>query len=417
MRGVALAGESLTCIAAFKPDRTRFSLREGVLASRLDIDCIRVVDSAQFVYKLDADSIFFIDRPALVVVRMRTRSLFIALALAWHIVHAAVARADEPAMVDPFLKAAQTAEIIPSGEEFADEPTFDSALDCTDRVECGDEIGMARLIEPDSRRRGGWVVLTELPVLLPSYSTSTISTANEHPVIGPRTSLGWESDRGFGIRGRFWGFDTAVDMEDSYAPSQQSLYYYQLLDISNHQVNFSGGKFDLDFYKRIELRQGHCLLGASITSAQLKLEETLTVTESTYYRGFYDYDYFDLYNPRSYAYTYDTDSLIRNRGVGLGVLAEGSHRFYETPMHAWSIFGRGRVAYLIGEWEQPNSTVLEQGDGNMAIGEAALGIEYRRKFNRIDLLVQCAFEVQSWDVSRVGRVNFAGVTPGIGLNW
>lgn len=349
---------------------------------------------------------------------MRLRSLFFDSTLAWCIVSCAVAYAEEPATVDPFLKAAQGAEEVSADKKFADDSNSGSILECTDAVDCGDEVGMAELIEPDIRRRDRWVVLIELPVLLPSYSTPTISTANEHPILGPRTSLEWESDRGFGIRGRFWGFDSAVDMEDSYAPSQQSFYYYNTtLDISNHQINFSGGKFDLDFYKRIELRQGHFLFGASITSAQLKLEETLTITESTHYSYLYNYGYSAFYDTGPYVSTYDADSLIRNRGVGLGLLAEGSHRFYETPIHAWSIFGRGRIAYLIGEWEQPYSSVLEKGDGNMAIGEAALGLEYRRKFNRVDLLVQCAFEVQSWDVSRVGRVNFAGVTPGIGLSW
>lgn len=291
-------------------------------------------------------------------------------------------------------------------------------LECTDAVDCGDEIGLAALIESDARRRARWTIMTELPVLLPSYSTATISTANEHPILGPRTSLGWESDRGFGIRGRFWGFDTAIDMEDGYAPSQQSFYYYNTtLDISNHQINFSGGKFDLDFYKRVELRRGHFLFGASITAAQLKLKETLTVTQSTYYSYYYNYGYSTFYDTGAYVSSHDEEAIIRNRGAGLGLLAEGSHRFYETPIHSWSVFGRGRIAYLIGKWEQPYSSVLREGDGNMAIGEGALGLEYRRKFNRVDLLVQCAFEVQSWNISRVGLVNFAGVTPGVGLSW
>ena len=367
-----------------------------------------------------------------------------------------LARAKEPAAVDPFLQAAQWAEEAPASE--AVEPGFADG----DAVACGDEVGLAALVEPNARRRGRWSLLTELTVLLPSYSTTTLETANEHPILGPRISLGWESDQGFGIRGRGWGFDSAVDVEQLAANS----YYYGPLAITSHQINFSGNRFDLDFYKRVEHRTGYFAFGASVTAAELTLRERYTATQSSYYYGYPYYiedqfgpDGYDLedpgrepdsylvgdlrgdfddfaplptyqapvlsniessstqYNNGVITTTYNGGAVIRNRGGGLGLLAEGSHRFYETPMHVWSVFGRGRVAYLIGQWELPHSSALKEGDGNMVLSEAALGLEYRRKFRGADLFAQCAFEVQSWDVSQVGRVNFAGVTPGIGLNW
>jgi len=363
---------------------------------------------------------------------------------------AAIAHAKEPATVDPFLQAAQWADAAPASEATA--PGF-----ARDTVDCGDEIGLATLVEPNARRRGRWSLLTELTVLMPSYSTTTLETANEHPIFGPRVSLGWESETGFGIRGRGWGFDSAVDVDQSLAPS----LYYAPLEITSHQVNFSGNRFDLDFYKRIEHRTGHFAFGASVTAAELTLRERYTAMQTSYY---YDYNYiiddqfgpdgYDLEDPgrepdsflvgdlRDYYYyppptpslpniqsssteynngfvttTYNGGAVIRNRGGGLGLLAEGSHRFYETPVHVWSVFGRGRVAYLIGQWELPHSSNLKEGDGNMVLSEAALGLEYRYKLRSADLFAQCAFEVQSWDVSQVGRVNFAGVTPGIGVNW
>ncbi|MBL9165152.1 MAG: hypothetical protein JNL18_20670 [Planctomycetaceae bacterium] len=376
-----------------------------------------------------------------------------------------LARAEEPATVDPFLQAAQWAEAAPASE--AAEPEFADG----DAVACGDEVGLAALVEPNARRRGGWSLLTELTVLMPSYSTTTLETANEHPILGPRISLGWESDQGFGIRGRGWGFDSAVDIAQ---PLEQS-FYNAPLDITSHQINFSGNRFDLDFYKRVEHRTGYFAFGASLTAAELTLRERYTATQSSYYYNrplYYGYPYYtgftdDLYGPDGYdledpgrqpdqlivgdlrgdyddyaplptpptpvltniqssstqynngiaTTTYNGGAVIRNRGGGLGLLAEGSHRFYETPVHVWSVFGRGRVAYLIGQWEQPHSSGLTEGDANMVLSEAALGLEYRRKLRAADMFVQCAFEVQSWDVSQVGRVNFAGVTPSIGLNW
>jgi hypothetical protein len=53
----------------------------------------------------------------------------------------------------------------------------------------------------------------------------------------------------------------------------------------------------------------------------------------------------------------------------------------------------------------------------MLLGEAALGLEYRLKLRRADLVAQCSFEVQTWNVSIADRVNFAGVTNGVGIEW
>lgn len=369
---------------------------------------------------------------------------------------------DSKSADDPLLQSVSAKEELPGIEERNTEPA-DGEL-----VACGDEIGLAALVEPDARRRGRWSLLTELTVLMPSYSTTTLETANEHPILGPRISLGWESDQGFGIRGRGWGFDSAVDVEQPVASS----FYYAPVAITSHQINFSGNRFDLDFYKRVEHRTGYFAFGASVTAAELTLRERYTATQSSYYgypyyTGFADSttddlnanlsngphvayaydneevivgiatDYQDIvrlptyptpilsniessttqYNNGVATTTYNGGAVVRNRGGGLGLLAEGAHRFYETPVHAWSVFGRGRVAFLIGQWEQPHSTELTEGEASMVLSEAALGVEYRRKFRSADLFAQCAFEVQSWDVSQVGRVNFAGVTPGIGLNW
>jgi len=340
---------------------------------------------------------------------MRIGLLILGVLLGVAVCGAAIARAKEPATVDPFLQAAQLAEEIPAEEE-AREPDFEAP---DKLVACGDEVGMAELIEPDSRRQGRWSVLTELPVLLPSYSTDSIATANEHPILGPRLSLGWESAEGFGIRGRAWWFETTVNAEGQ--PLSSNIYdysYYYASQIGAHEIDFSGGKFDLDFYKRITHRTGDFAFGASVTAAGLTLGDRYLMNSysNSYTPG--------VYNRPLYLTTYESGSKVRNRGGGLGLLAEGSHRFYETSLHALSVLARGRVAYLIGEWEDSaNSSLREGGDGNMTIGEAALGLEYRRNLGRADLFAQCLFEVQSWDVSQVGRVNFAGVTPGIGLNW
>lgn len=381
------------------------------------------------------------------------------------------------------LLAFRTAAAEPTQPPFStrlSEPDSSATSDfITDAVDCGDEINLGDLTESHGAT-GRWSVLTELTTLFPSYSTATLATANEHPVLGPRVSVGWESDRGFGIRGRMWGFEGDNKIEQSPTPSTQT--YFPIIDYSpsyyaaqpqvvSHQINFSGSRFDLDFTKRVRHSTGNFAFGASVTAAHLTLREQYTTVQSTQ-SGLYDNQLYapdgiaddidgdglldvhgyDLESPartpdqtlvglslphyvtlpsnsqslastnnasanRTVTTTYQGGQLVRNRGAGLGLLAEGTHRFYETPYHIWSVFGRGRIAYLIGRWDEPYSNTLAEGDGNMAIGEAALGIEYRRPFRYADLSMQCAFEVQSWDVSIAERINLAGVTTGAGLSW
>ena len=329
-----------------------------------------------------------------------------------------------------------------------------------DAADCGDEVNLGDLTEAYDAT-GNWSVLTELTILFPSYSTSTLETASEHPILGPRVSLGWVSARGFGIRGRGWGFDSAVDAEaGAPAAPSQTFWVTTTSQIVAHQIEFSGSRFDLDFFKRVKHQTGDVAIGASITAAHLTLREryqAVTQTVETfpdyyYYNYLSGYGYelespsrrpdslvpigrmyypehsnaptyqnviseFSTYSDGVLTTTYQGGQLVRNRGAGLGLLAEGTHRFYETPYHIWSVFGRGRIAYLIGRWDEPYSNTLTEGDGNMAIGEAALGLEYRRPFRYAELAIQCAFEVQSWDVSIAERINLAGVTTGVGLSW
>ena len=349
---------------------------------------------------------------------MRLRNFLYNFALAWLIVRGGVAQSSEPTTVDPFLQAAQWAEEIPADESEVGAPDFEAN---DELVACGDAVDMAGIIETHRSRRGRWTVLTELTTLFPSYSTTTIATANDEPIFGPRVSLGWESAAGFGVRGRGWGFDTAVDAEGSPIPAPSSYYYYydyaSPLQVTSHEINFRGGRFDLDLYKRFEHSTGFLAIGASLTAAELTLRENYTATQNGYYyQTIYNFPYSYSY-PIHYTTTYQGEGVVRNRGGGLGLLVEGSHRFYETPLHEWSIFSRGRVAYLIGQWEQPDAGALTEGDGNMLLGEAALGLEYRLKLRRADLVAQCSFEMQTWNVSIADRINFAGVTNGIGVEW
>lgn len=333
---------------------------------------------------------------------------------------AATAQADEPSEIETL----DPAEIY--GEDF--ETASDELHACGDDIDCGDWI------DPAPQLRRGLTVLTELAVLVPSYSTTSFETKDQ-AFVAPRLSLGWEGENGFGVRGRGLWFDGAADAR------------HPVYNSSSHYIAFTGGRFDLDFYKRVEHDTGHFTFGAGLTAAELKMEEAWWASQTTNYGGpypfysdymYYNYGYYGLLrgygllNPdgipvgvqsssvvsgNSVTTTYHGEGFIRNTGGGLSLFVEGAHRFYETSIHAWSIFGRGRAAYLLGRWEAPYPGVDREADSSMAIGEGALGLEYRRKFRRADVALQCAFEIQSWDLALVNRVNFGGVTTGLSLAW
>ncbi|WP_152096757.1 hypothetical protein [Lacipirellula parvula] len=370
---------------------------------------------------------FDIRRPVVAIVPMQHVSTHLArfvAAICWLMLCCALpAAAEESKTVDPFLQAAQWAEEVPANEEFSDDSNADPALECTDAVDCGDEIGLAALIEPNRLQCRRWAVLVDFPILLPYLDSRVVTTPKENPVFGPRLSLAWQNANGLGVQARGWGFDNAVDVEGSPLMTQNFSYYYYPTNLTENKLIFRGGKFDLDFYKHMEFEGGYLRVGASLTAAQLTVRNEYAYQYTTYsYNYNYiidDYTGYSYYNPTytQNVVTVEDADKIRTRGGGLGLLLEGSHRINNSPTHQWSVFGSGRFAYLVGEQQADASYWRTGRDASFTVGEAAVGLEYRRKLPRADLFVRCAFEIQTWDVPQIQRVSLAGVTPSVGISW
>lgn len=352
---------------------------------------------------------------------MRTRVLILAAIFACLHGSAGVARAAAPERVDPFLQAAQWAEEATAQGVDAEEIDLGGN---DELIACGDEVGMAGLIEPDRRQWSRWSVLVDFPILLPYLDTRVVTTPKENAVFGPRLSLEWENADGLGIRTRGWGFNNSVDVEGQPLISQRYDWYYYPRNLTENKLIFRGGKIDLDFYKQIEYRGGYLRFGASLTAAQLTVRNEYAYQYTTYSYHYSSYIYDDYgnyyYSPSYYTQnvvTVEDAGKIRTRGGGLGLLLEGSQRLNSSPIHQWSVFGNGRLAYLVGEQQFDAYVNQTERDASFTVGEAAVGLEYRRKFQHADLFVRCAFEIQTWDVPYIERVSLAGVTPSVGISW
>jgi hypothetical protein len=218
---------------------------------------------------------------------------------------------------------------------------------------------------------GGWFGSVELTILRPYFDDILI--ADRHTSVGPRLTLGWESDRGLGLRGRFWGLEN------------DSTLLGPLGVTANYAMD--AFRFDMDFYREFDFRGSSVTVGASISSAVLEVD-------------------------------IDSTGVAQEDGGGVGLFLEGRHLLSRSPDSEWSLLARGRWAGLVGNWEDPNSaSFATSGDSNMGIVEAGLGWEYKRKFDVCSLVLQHAIELQTWDASYMQDVSFLGQTVSLGFDF
>ena len=107
--------------------------------------------------------------------------------------------------------------------------------------------------------------------------------------------------------------------------------------------------------------------------------------------------------------------LLEEDGAGVGFFVEGRHLFYDSQAVEWAVISRGRWAGLIGQWHDEDRPGLTTGDSSADIFEAALGLEFKRKFDCADLIVQYMLEGQRWDMTYTGDIGYLGSTLSIGF--
>ncbi len=207
-------------------------------------------------------------------------------------------------------------------------------------------------------------------MLQPHYTRGGMTLDEDRGFVSPRLVLGWEGDRGLGLRTRFWGLESESDL---------------LADMGGPiDLTLLASRFDVDVYRRFAFRGSSVTVGASVTGAHLEAD-------------------------------FDSTIVIEEDGAGVGFFVEGRHLFHQSDLVEWAVISRGRWAGLVGEWCDDFRIGLTKGDANSDIFEAALGLEFKRKFDCADLIVQYMFEGQRWDMTYVGDVGYLGSTLSIGF--
>ena len=142
-------------------------------------------------------------------------------------------------------------------------------------------------------------------------------------------------------------------------------------------------RIDFDVYRRFLFDDSSVIVGGGVTAAEMEFEIADMVS-------------------------------FHDRGAGVQFFVEGRHRLTRSSVADTTLFARGRWAGLTGEWESPlNST--GEGDSHMDILEAAIGVEWRRRFTTADLILQFSMESQSWDATYTEKVDFIGSVLSIGF--
>lgn len=230
------------------------------------------------------------------------------------------------------------------------------------QVDCGD--GVLAPLGSESF----WFGSLELTMMAPSVS-SPIADMKADGFVAPRGTVGWESSRNLGVRGRFWGADADTDL---YVGGSGPIG----LDVQPTRIDF-------DVYRRFLFDDSSVIVGGGVTAAEMEFEIADMVS-------------------------------FHDRGAGVQFFVEGRHRLTRSSVADTTLFARGRWAGLTGEWESPlNST--GEGDSHMDILEAAIGVEWRRRFTTADLILQFSMESQSWDATYTEKVDFIGSVFSIGF--
>ena len=330
---------------------------------------------------------------------------------------------------EPFLEAWDSvyeAELVQQSESIDDYQDY--AANAETMIAPTLEIAAEGFVSTIAAR--AWSFNTELVAFHPDYSDIEFTEdGSSEYFVSPRFTLGWESKKGYGFRGRLWGYE-AEGIRPVYGTN--SLFFpggFSTLRgfdfrgaspqpnatlIRTDPYTLRNGMLDLEFYKRFEAGRTQFALGAGIKSAALELER-----------------------PASFQ-----DTAL---GLGLGVNTDLRHALYQSEQSEIALVSSGRVGFLRGKWTRETSTPdldinptlipsnnatpelvpvdwpfvssITETDVDMVISEASLGIEWRRDLNWTVFTLRAQYEAQLWNTDITDDLVFTGGAIKAGFSW
>jgi hypothetical protein len=224
-------------------------------------------------------------------------------------------------------------------------------------------------------RSNAWRFGIDLVPTISHVSEEGFGQWSDNGSLALRLSLGYEGFDGIGTRVQFWAFD---DRQNTMAGD----------------VELGASTFYWDFYKRFYIENAELVLGGGLAGAGLE---------------------------------YDLQSLNKRARLGSGGLSIFGEGFYPllrfAKMDIGSV-GRARVALLSGQWRDDGTPFVNDTDHDMmTIIELAWGLEFRRRFGRLEdkyWYIDIVPEIQRWESASLPGVfdpGFEGTSINFGLAW
>ncbi len=218
-----------------------------------------------------------------------------------------------------------------------------------------------------------WYAGCDLGITSMSYASSSYALNFDRSSMSLRPYVGWESDKGTGVRVQAWM--TGMEADAMMAGSGTSF-----------KLDTGAAILDLDIYRRLLIDATELTLGVGARSA-----------------GF------------GFGYTNDTEDTIA--GGGLSAFVEGYYPLRYTECSEMGMFGSGRISMLSGTMELDNSSSYSRADGTFSINEANMGLRYRQHLEQSDFLFQFQVEQQMWNTNAFGNIGYTTTGCRFGWEW
>ncbi|TWT88384.1 hypothetical protein Mal64_18640 [Pseudobythopirellula maris] len=221
-------------------------------------------------------------------------------------------------------------------------------------------------------RLTGWSVIGGISSATVGHSNTSFTYAEESQLTGGQLKIAHESSRGGGYRVAFRSWDDEISIQGSAAPHLSS------------QANVTFSTFDFDLYQRVWVGDTSLVLGAGVRAAHQEV------------------DFLNGSNPGF-------------GGGGLSAFLEFRRSLYRSELSEVSVLGYGRYSQMLGTFEE--TTPGFQPTAAMGIAETGLGLEYRRRLGRGDLILQYMADAQLWSSSNLGDHALLGDSFMVGYQW
>ena len=214
-------------------------------------------------------------------------------------------------------------------------------------------------------------------------------------VVTPRIQIGWELERGFGLRGRYWSLQNVRD--STYSPDERLFTnWYQF------HLNRKVESIDLECYQRLVAGRSEVLLGSGLRG----------VRNSREFQHLYD-------SISLIPYSWSIDQLTQETitGIGITFTSELKRPLLETQNAELALLINGRTSYLPAQFEVEGEYIDDKFDDTLWINEGAAGLEVLKRYKRFAIHLRGLFETQYWNGRVTDSHTFTGTSLSFGVDW